>query len=274
MQRRDFLAAATIAGIAATSKTVKGDILIPKHHAESHTESSNAHLKYILLETYRTESVQKRDELLKAFDSELIRDRNELGFDKVGIFYVDSDLMKDDRGYDSALYDSAVFVVQESSSVDSFAELQSRTAYHYNHFNLAQDLQYIDEEMVVLRSLVCQPCISVPNLNPERLLQLRTYNSPNYERNLAKCRMFENGELDLFRRCGMEAVFMGGAVFGSWIPNITYMLSFENDEARREGWNKFVNHPEWKQMSSDPQYARTATRIRNLFLRPSQNSQI
>jgi len=72
----------------------------------------------------------------------------------------------------------------------------------------------------------------------------------------------------------MLPVFMGGALFGSWSPNLTYMLSFPNDEARRAGWKKFVTSPEWKKLSSDPTYARTATRIRNLFLKPSPKSQI
>ena len=201
-------------------------------------------------------------------------ERNELGFDKVGVFYVDVDLMKDDRGYNAQLYDSAVFVVQETTSIENFLSLQDRSAQRGPQFNLSDDLDYIDEEMVVVRSIACQPRLAVPYSNSERLLQLRTYNSPNYERNFAKAQMFESAEHDLFRRCGMLTVFMGTAVFGSWVPNVTYMLSFENNEARREGWSKFGQSPEWGKLSKDPQYARTATRIRNLFLRPSQESQI
>ena len=83
-----------------------------------------------------------------------------------------------------------------------------------------------------------------------------------------------NIELDLFRRSGMAPVFFGSALFGSMAPNVTYMLSFENDEKRREGWGNFVNSDEWKTKSKDPQYERTATRIRNLFLKPSKNSEI
>ena len=285
MFRRDFLTAAATVGITAATQAAKGDVLIPNRRSQQYQETtyssryypgddSRQRFRYILLETYATQSIRKRNDLLRSFDSYLISDRNRMGFDKVGVFYVDTDLMRGDRNYDADYYDTAVFVVQESTSLEAFLDLQKRTADDFTRFNLSDDLQFVDEEMTVLRSLACQLRISVPYRNKDRLLQLRTYNSPNYERNIAKARMFEQGELDLFRRCGMEPVFMGSAIFGTWIPNITYMLSFEDDEARRDGWDMFVRHPEWRQMSQDPQYSRTATRIRNLFLRPSHGSQI
>ncbi|MBQ5365927.1 MAG: NIPSNAP family protein [Thermoguttaceae bacterium] len=277
MQRRNFLTGAAAAGVALATGSVNADLIIPgRRRGNPRPEEDNsANVQgYVLLETYFSQSVEKRQALLDAFDKKLIPERNELGFDKVGVFYVDVDLMKDDRGYNAQLYDSAVFVVQETTSIENFLSLQDRSAQRGPQFNLSDDLDYIDEEMVVVRSIACQPRLAVPYSNSERLLQLRTYNSPNYERNFAKAQMFESAEHDLFRRCGMLTVFMGTAVFGSWVPNVTYMLSFENNEARREGWSKFGQSPEWGKLSKDPQYARTATRIRNLFLRPSQESQI
>lgn len=277
MQRRNFLTGAAAAGVALATGSVNADLIIPgRRRGNPRPEEDNSAdaQGYVLLETYFSQSVEKRQALLDAFDKKLIPERNELGFGKVGVFYVDVDLMKDDRGYNAQLYDSAVFVVQETTSIENFLSLQDRSAQRGPQFNLSDDLDYIDEEMVVVRSIACQPRLAVPYSNSERLLQLRTYNSPNYERNFAKAQMFESAEHDLFRRCGMLTVFMGTAVFGSWVPNVTYMLSFENNEARREGWSKFGQSPEWGKLSKDPQYARTATRIRNLFLRPSQESQI
>ncbi len=276
MFRRNFFKVAAALGAIAATQTAKGDIVVPGARRTNRTggNSSDDQPSFILLETYAAQSVAKRDELLGVFDSRLIPDRNKLGFDKVGVFYVDTELMKGDRGYEADKFDSAVFVVQESDSADAILNLQKRVADGFTLFNQADDLQYVDQEMTLLQSVDAQPRITVPYLNKERLLQLRVYNSPNYERNFAKVRMFESGELEVFKSCGMNPVFMGTTILGSWIPNITYMLSFENDEARREGWGKFGRHPEWKKMSQDPQYARTATRIRNLFLRPSEGSQI
>ncbi|MBP5621652.1 MAG: NIPSNAP family protein [Thermoguttaceae bacterium] len=280
MFRRNFLKTAAALGVVSAAQTAKADLVIPgqrrtrRPQPETTDDVSDAQTSYILLETYAAQSVAKRDELLGVFDEKLIPDRNKLGFDKIGVFYVDAELMKGDRGYEADKFDAAVFVVQESFSVDAILKLQKRVADEFTLFNQTDDLQYVDQEMTLLQSVDAQPRIAVPYTNAERLLQLRTYNSPNYERNFKKVQMFESGELDVFKSCGMNPVFMGTTILGSWIPNITYMLSFENDEARREGWGKFGGHPEWKKMSQDPQFARTATRIRNLFLRPSQGSQI
>ncbi len=265
MQRRDFLATTTALGLASLVPTVDG--------AESAAESDSKQ-RYILLEIFFTRSTAKRDALVAKFDEKLIPLRNQIGFDKVGVFTVNQDLMKDEGGYRADLYDSAVFVVQECDSVELLLEYQERSAAVGSFFNLEDDLDFVDEEVIALKAVSGQPRLEVPYDNPERIIQLRTYNSPNYDRNAAKISMFNNGELELFRNSGMLPVFMGGALFGSWAPNLTYMLSFPNDEARSEGWKKFVTSPGWKKLSSDPTYARTATRIRNLFLKPSPKSQI
>ena len=273
MRRRDFLTATTVAGITAAAQAVKGDTVIPNEQDQTLNMANPERRRYVLVETYATQSVQKRDDLLLAFDSQLIADRNKLGFDKVGVFYVDTDLMSSDRSYDAKFFDSAVFVVQESVSLEPFLDLQRRTADGYSRFNLPTIFNLSTKKrpscilLQVNRALLFLILTRIGFYNFARII-LRITSV------ILRRRMFDQGELDLFRRCGMAPVFMGTAVFGTWIPNITYMLSFENDEARRDGWDMFVRHPEWRQMSQDPQYSRTATRIRNLFLRPSNGSQI
>ena len=273
MERREFITAASLVGLAAAAQTAKADLIVPRKARESQGSDANAQ-RYVLLEIFYTSSKDKRAALAEKFDKELIAQRHEIGFAKVGVFTVNDELMANERGYDAAKYDGAVFVVQETSSVELLLNYQRRQADLEQKFNLSEDLDFVDEEVVALRAFVSQPKIDVPNTNPERVLQLRTYNSPNYERNFCKESMFEDGELELFRKSGMAPVFFGNALFGSWVPNVTYMLSFPNDDARREGWGKFVGSDEWKKMSKDPKYARTATRIRNLFLRPTANSEI
>lgn len=263
MQRRDFLTAATAAGLAAVLPT-----------ADAQAADAASERRYILLETYFTQNADKRDALVAKFDAILIPERNKLGFDKVGVFTLNADLNKGDRGAEP--FANAVFVVSEAATLDALATLQDRSvAEGSNAFNTSDDLDFVDQEVSALLAFPTQPQITVPFTNEGRVLQLRTYNSPNFERNFAKEKMFDvRGELDLFRRCGMAPVFFGRTLFGSMAPNIAYMLSFPNDEARREGWSKFVNSDEWKEMSGEKEFARTATRIRNLFLTPSAKSQI
>ncbi|MDO5308074.1 MAG: NIPSNAP family protein [Planctomycetia bacterium] len=280
MERRDFITSAVVGGLAATATTARADLIIPgrtrterRARPVGEVVEEKQDSSYILLEFFYAETLEKRNVLAKHFDAELIPLRQSLGFSNIGVFTFHDELMANERG-DYGKYANAVFVAQETYSSELLLNYQKLSAKNAPVFNLSDDLEFVDEEIIALKSFVSQPHIDKPNSNPERLLQLRTYNSPNYERNVKKEGMFEDGELDLFRRCGMAPVFFGSALFGSWAPNVTYMLSFPSDEARREGWSKFVNSEEWKKMSKDEQYARTATRIRNIFLVPTENSQI
>jgi hypothetical protein len=82
------------------------------------------------------------------------------------------------------------------------------------------------------------------------------------------------GEIAIFRRTGLPIVFFGQAIVGSKLPNLTYMLSFENEEAMKKGWANFGQDPAWKALRDDPQYKDTVSTITNLVLRPASSSQI
>ena len=282
MERRNVLKAAAIAGVTAVAQVANADLIVPGRRRperrpipqpEKIDVAPDAQ-NYIILEFFFAQNKEKRDALAAKFDAELIPLRHEIGFDKVGVFTVHDELMKNERGYDAEKFDGVVFTVQQTNSPELLLSYQDISAKTASKFNLDDDLDFVDEEIVALRCFPSVPEIEVPNTNEGRVLQLRTYNSPNYERNLAKQAMFEDAELQIFRNSGMAPVFFGRTVFGSMAPNVTYMLSFKNDEARREGWSKFVNSDEWKTLSKDPKYSRTATRIRNLFLTPTPNSEI
>jgi len=69
-------------------------------------------------------------------------------------------------------------------------------------------------------------------------------------------------------------LFFATTLYGSFMPSIIFMLSFENEEQMRDAWAKFVNHPEWKKLAADPAYADTATEVINVYLKPCKGSQI
>lgn len=119
------------------------------------------------------------------------------------------------------------------------------------------------------------PKIEVPTRAADRVLQLRIYESHNDERALRKIEMFnEGGEIALFRRVGVNPVFFGQSIAGALLPNLTYMVGFENPAALETAWAAFIKHPEWEKMKADPKYADTVSRITNLILRPLPGSQI
>jgi hypothetical protein len=109
--------------------------------------------------------------------------------------------------------------------------------------------------------------------NP-RIYELRTYESHSNRAALNKLKMFNAGEVPIFRRAGLQPVFFGETVIGQNMPSLTYMLAFPDMTARDAAWAKFGQDPEWKTLSGDPQYRENVSAITDLILQPTGYSQI
>jgi hypothetical protein len=109
-----------------------------------------------------------------------------------------------------------------------------------------------------------------------RIFELRTYESHSKKANKKKIEMFNNGEIAIFRRTGLQPVFFGETLIGAKLPNLTYMLTFENMPAHDKNWGAFGSDPEWKKLSATPGYTdpEIVTNISNVFLRPTAYSQV
>src|SRR4051794_19268009 len=93
------------------------------------------------------------------------------------------------------------------------------------------------------------------SLSSERVYELRSYESATENISKNKIRMFnEGGEVTLFRRLDFHAVFYAEVLACSHMPNLMYMTSFENIAQRDAHWKTFSADPEWKRLSSLPEY--------------------
>ena len=177
---------------------------------------------------------------------------------------------------------SELFVLLPHNSLDSVAALEPKLAADAalqaalaGTGETAKDPAYARYESSLLLGLDQFPRLEAPVQSPTRVLQLRIYENPNAERGHMKVRMFnEGGEIRIFRESAMPPVFFGQAFAGGKLPNITYMLAFENEEALKAGWGKFGKHPDWQKLKDDPTYKDTVSNITNLILRPVGGSQI
>ncbi len=82
----------------------------------------------------------------------------------------------------------------------------------------------------------------------------------------------EGGEVTLFDDLGFNAVFYGEVIAGSKMPNLMYMTTHENQEARDANWKSFVDSPVWEKLKTDPQYQNNVSHIDIYFLYPTQYS--
>lgn len=119
------------------------------------------------------------------------------------------------------------------------------------------------------------PRIEIPTELSTRVFQLRIYESHNSNKAKRKIEMFnEGGEIALFRETGLNPVFFGESLVGTKLPNLTYMVGFDDEDAQQKAWDTFVNREEWKRMNSDPYFKDTVSNITNLVLLPAKGSQI
>src|SRR5438445_645577 len=79
--------------------------------------------------------------------------------------------------------------------------------------------------------------------NQPRIMELRTYESHSKKANMKKIEMFNTGEIAIFRRAGLSPVFFGETMIGSRMPNLTYMIAFENMAAHDKAWAAFSTDP-------------------------------
>ncbi|MDP9230563.1 MAG: NIPSNAP family protein [Bacteroidota bacterium] len=122
----------------------------------------------------------------------------------------------------------------------------------------AKNPPYQRMENILLQAFALAPVMQLPKLTGtknERIYELRSYESATEKLYRNKVQMFnEGGEIALFKRLEFNAVFYAEVIAGHHMPNLMYMTSFENKAERDIHWKKFGEDPEWKRLSSLPQY--------------------
>ncbi len=132
---------------------------------------------------------------------------------------------------------------------------------------------YIRMESSLLRAFDSIPAIEIPPGDAKRqprIFELRTYESPNVKASKTKIKMFDDAEIKIFRRCGMLPVFFGETLIGRNLPNLTYMLAYDDLAARDRVWKMFGADPEWQKLRSTPGLTdpEIVSNISNAILRP------
>lgn len=108
----------------------------------------------------------------------------------------------------------------------------------------------------------------------DRLFELRIYESPTELRGHLKVEMFNSGEVDIFADCGIQPVFMGQAIIGDKLPNLTYMTVYDDAAQKDQCWKKFQQHPDWQVLKVEKKYATTVSKIHKIDFLPRPYSQL
>jgi hypothetical protein len=179
----------------------------------------------------------------------------------------------------------SLLLVLTHQTLDSVVSLRERLASDavYTRAGAAiLEAPMSDPAFVRVESSLLRAIEAMPTLEPSagasaatsRIFELRTYESHSDRAALNKLKMFNAGEVPIFRRTGLTPVFFGETLIGANMPSLIYMLTFSDMPARDSAWSAFGKDPDWKTLSADPQYRENVSAISDIILRPTAYSQI
>jgi hypothetical protein len=220
--------------------------------------------------TYRLADKSKQQRLHQYLEAACLPAWQRMGLGPVGVF---TEIGPDAT---SSLHVLLVYPTPESLT-SSREALEQDSAYKQaaaDHLAATKEDPAFDRiESSLLIAFAGAPRITPPGKKP-RVLELRTYENHGEDRARAKVEMFNDGESQIFPKCGFENVFFGETLIGPAIPNLKYMLAAPSMEANAAGWKTFISHPDFVKMRDDPKYAGTEPKITKLFLEPAPYSQV
>jgi hypothetical protein len=265
MNRRTFLTSTGAVGFMSLGT-------LASLNAAASSPSGRAVRQYLELHKYTLANEAQRDGLHTFLKNAAIPALNRLGIKPVGVFQNPEAL-------------SPLYVLIPHPSAESALQFRDKLAADSDFLWKGESFigapkasQPFEElESWLMLAFEGMPKVETPVTNPGRVFQLRVYESPSFETAQKKIEMFNDaGELRIFREVGLNPVFFGEALYGTKMPNLTYMLGFESAAAQKEAWGRFSKNPDWLKLRAMPEYAdnRILRGIINIGLTPTDYSQI
>jgi NIPSNAP len=263
MQRREFVRSALATAGAATGAAAFGTETEP---------GGGPHQEYYQLRAYTLRTGPQLALTQGYFEQALIPALNRLGMSPVGTF-------KLDIGPETPTY----YVLIPSTSVETLLTLDTLLGKDPEYVKGASGFRdapasapaFVRAERSILSAFAGWPKLTAPKLE-KRIFQLRTYESPSQVAHTRKIQMFNEAEIGLFIKAGLNPVFFADTVIGTRMPNLTYMLTFPDLPTLTAHWAAFAADPAWKELSHKPGNtdAEIVSNITNLYLSPLSGSQI
>ena len=263
MKRRSFVKASIISGAVSS-------VLPASSMAAAISKKSDQELYELRIYSLKNDTQQKLVE--DYLQNAAIPALNRLGSKTIGVF---TELKPDGQ--------TKIFVLIPFNSADDFLKVQDKlmtdTTYTqqasaYLNAPLATPA-YDRIESSLLQAFKGMPRLETPGTQ-KRIFELRRYESPTEAAGKKKIEMFNDAkEIGIFKRLGFKPVFFSETLIGSFRPNLTYMITFDDTDAHDRLWKAFGSDPEWKKISTSPEYPDAiVSHITSTMLVPTAYSQI
>ncbi|MVN22661.1 NIPSNAP family protein [Mucilaginibacter arboris] len=232
------------------------------------------HGYYYQIKIYHLKTKLQEERLDHYLEKAYLPALHEVGIKSVGVF---KPVIQDTA-------DQKIYVLIPFSSLKELTSIDEKLNKDQQY--LANGKDYIEAnykdapftriENIILNAFPKMPEPAVPQLTaakPERVYELRSYESATEKYNINKVKMFNDGnEVALFKRLGFNAVFYAEVIAGSHMPNLMYMTTFNNKQDRDKHWETFNNDPEWKALVAKSEYQNNVSHNEIVFLHPTSYS--
>ena len=262
MKRRTFLSATALAGVAPLSTMTAAN-------------PAGADREYYELRQYQLLNFAKAQPLNDYLRAAALPAYNRLGIEPVGVFTAK---------YGPTL--PTLYVLLPYPSLESFVTADSRLLKDSKYLKAGAeflnrslaDPGYVRVESSLMVAFEGMPKMELPKATmaeTSRVYELRIYESHSKRAAKLKIDMFnDGGEIEIFRKTGLQPVLFGETLIGPKMPNLAYLLAFDDMTARDKNWNDFVSHPEWQRLSQVEEYKGTVSNITDVILTPTTYSQL
>ncbi|MBO9591858.1 MAG: NIPSNAP family protein [Niabella sp.] len=233
--------------------------------------------EYYRLQVFYYTSAQQEQQLDDYLQHALVPALHRLQLQRIGVFKA----LENDTATEKKIYVLVPFrELQQWTQLDERLQsdrsyLQAAASYH-NSANKAGIYNRI--ETIFLKSFSMAPALQVPQLEgpkAQRVYELRSYESSSEKRFRSKVKMFnEGGEIGIFKRLGFNAVFYGEVLAGKRMPNLMYLTTHANMEARSQNWKNFGKDSAWKQLNAQEAYKENVSHIDVTFLKATPYSDL
>lgn len=237
MRRREVISAAPLAAVSAWA-------------SRAQDRKARAAREFYEIRRYALQIGDKRVAAHAYLRDALVPALNRAGLEPVGVL-------------DTLLGDvPTVVVIIPHRSLESAVTLPTRLLDDAEHRRIggpfldapSSSPAFVRLETSLLIAFEQMPRLELPDRTRRRVFELRRYESHNELALRTKIEMFNAGEIALFRRIGFRPVFFGETLFGSRMPNLEYLITFDDLATRERLWREFGGDPEWKKMSAIAKY--------------------
>lgn len=238
MDRRNFLASSSIAGLAAGSASAA-------HHEEGGNQIYELRCYWM-----RNSKTDQYGRLTAFMEAEHLPMTQRTGIEAQGYFRVTL-----------GEYTPRIFTLSVFDSLADMGEKRKARAADKQWMTAANDFgsqdypQYDRVESWLLRAFDGMKKIEAPGkADSPRVFDLRVYEQETFRDTREKTRMFNEEEIQIFRDCGIHPLIFAETIVGSRMPSITYITHYADMDARGKAWRTFSSNDDWNRIKKNPKW--------------------